>query len=115
MRWRQQSRRPVVESIDDVDRRFSDAIAGDLPGPELLYSQAETRAVVDRALTTLPDEFRAAVILVDVEGLTYDEAAAVMTCPVGTVRSRLARARRQLFITLSADRARAEKTTGSRA
>lgn len=49
------------------------------------------------ALGRLPDEFRAAVLFVDVEGLSYDEAAMVLACPVGTVRSRLYRGRRLLF------------------
>jgi RNA polymerase sigma-70 factor (ECF subfamily) len=52
---------------------------------------------VDAALRRLPDDFRAAVLFVDVGGLSYDEAAAVLACPVGTVRSRLYRGRRLLF------------------
>lgn len=52
---------------------------------------------VKRALDQLPESFRAAVLLVDVEELTYEEAAAVLDCPVGTLRSRLFRGRRQLF------------------
>ena len=55
---------------------------------------------VDRALAALPVEFRATVLLVDVGGLTYDEAAEVAGCPVGTVRSRLYRARKLLFLAL---------------
>jgi len=51
---------------------------------------------VARALGELRYEFRAAVLLVDAEGLSYEEAAVVLQCPVGTVRSRLFRARRQL-------------------
>ncbi|MBM3773244.1 MAG: hypothetical protein FJW27_18540 [Acidimicrobiia bacterium] len=55
---------------------------------------------VETALMALPDDFRAAVVLVDMEELTYEEAARVLDCPVGTVRSRLYRARRQLFAAL---------------
>jgi RNA polymerase sigma-70 factor, ECF subfamily len=51
---------------------------------------------IDRALATLPAHFRGAVALVDVEGQTYEEAALVLGVPVGTVRSRLFRARRLL-------------------
>jgi RNA polymerase sigma-70 factor (ECF subfamily) len=51
---------------------------------------------VGAALDRLAEPFRAAVLLVDLEGLTYEEAAAALDCPVGTVRSRLARARRRL-------------------
>ena len=51
---------------------------------------------VERELSALPEAFRQAVILVDLGELTYEEAAEVAGCPVGTIRSRLARARRQL-------------------
>ena len=56
---------------------------------------------MSRALSGLPETYRLVVLLVDVEGLTYEEAAAALDCPVGTVRSRLARARRALFVELS--------------
>ncbi len=49
------------------------------------------------ALRALPDDYRAAVVLVDLEDLTYEEAAQALDCPVGTVRSRLFRARRLLL------------------
>lgn len=55
-----------------------------------------TGETVQAALEELPAEFREAVLLVDVEELTYEEAAKTLGCPVGTVRSRLFRARRRL-------------------
>ncbi len=55
---------------------------------------------VEQALKGLPEEFRTAVILVDIEELSYDEAAKVMECAVGTVRSRLSRGRRMLQVAL---------------
>jgi RNA polymerase sigma-70 factor (ECF subfamily) len=63
----------------------------------------EDAAALEEALGCLPAEFRAAVLLVDVEGLSYAEAAEALRCPVGTVRSRLSRARRALFALLSGD------------
>jgi len=51
---------------------------------------------VEREVSALPEEFREAVLLVDLGDLTYEEAANVAGCPVGTIRSRLARARRRL-------------------
>ncbi len=54
------------------------------------------REDIERALDQLHDSFRIAIILVDVQGHTYSEAAAMLGVPVGTVRSRLARARSQL-------------------
>lgn len=53
----------------------------------------ETRAIVEAALAELPEDQRIAITLVDVQGLSYEEAAQAMACPVGTVRSRLARGR----------------------
>jgi len=57
---------------------------------------------VGAALGRLPEPFRLAVLAVDLEGLTYEEAAAALDCPVGTVRSRLSRARRRLAAELAA-------------
>jgi len=57
---------------------------------------------VERALRALPEEFRTAVLLVAVEELSYDEVAEVMECPVGTVRSRVARGRALLGAALVA-------------
>jgi RNA polymerase sigma-70 factor (ECF subfamily) len=56
----------------------------------------DLKPALERALATIPDHFRSAVVLVDVEGLSYEEAAQVLDVPVGTVRSRLFRARRLL-------------------
>ena len=55
---------------------------------------------IRQALRKLPEDFGAAVLLVDVEEMSYEEAAAVLNCPVGTLRSRLFRARRVLFVEL---------------
>jgi RNA polymerase sigma-70 factor, ECF subfamily len=56
---------------------------------------------VEKALATLPEEFRTAVLLVTVEELSYAEVAEVMGCPIGTVRSRVARGRALLATALS--------------
>jgi RNA polymerase sigma-70 factor, ECF subfamily len=55
---------------------------------------------IEGALRRLPEEFRTAILLVDVEEFSYEEAAAAMNCPVGTVRSRLFRARKLLYVSL---------------
>jgi RNA polymerase sigma-70 factor (ECF subfamily) len=56
---------------------------------------------VQRALLALPDVFRAAVLLVDVEELSYEEAATALDCPMGTLQSRVFRARRMLHSALA--------------
>jgi RNA polymerase sigma-70 factor (ECF subfamily) len=67
---------------------------------------------VTEALAALPADFRWAVVLVDIEGLSYDEAAEVMACPKGTVRSRLARARERLISQLQRPAARGAREGG---
>lgn len=64
--------------------------------PEEEFFQTVLHGDVDRALKTLPLPFREAVILVDLEGLTYKEAGEALGCPIGTVMSRLWRGRRLL-------------------
>jgi RNA polymerase sigma-70 factor (ECF subfamily) len=63
------------------------------PRPEDLALASEFRDVLNHALSRLPAEYRTALILCDMEGLSYAEAAEAMACPEGTVRSRLHRAR----------------------
>ncbi|MCY7304957.1 MAG: RNA polymerase sigma factor RpoE [Rhodoferax sp.] len=61
--------------------------------PESVYAAKEIGAVVNAAMEALPEDLRQAVTLREIEGLSYDEIAAVMNCPIGTVRSRIFRAR----------------------
>ncbi len=64
--------------------------------PEESFFQTVLHGDVDRALKTLPLPFRIVVMLADLEGLTYKEVAEVLGCPIGTVMSRLSRARQLL-------------------
>ena len=64
--------------------------------PEEEFFQTVLHGDVDRALKALPLPFREVVLLTDLEGFTYREAAAVLSCPIGTVMSRLSRGRRLL-------------------
>lgn len=56
----------------------------------------EMQEIIDKSLRTLPDKYRMAVILKDINGLSYEEIAEAMQCEIGTVKSRLSRARRML-------------------
>ena len=97
--YRRRQRRGPTISLEDLEGRFQHYVEGSDEGePAAATPPAEKLGPeVDAALGQLSPEFRAAVVLVDVEGLSYDETAAALGCPVGTVRSRLFRARRLLF------------------
>jgi len=90
-RLRALARRPVLQAIDDND-------ATELAGPE-----AGARDI-ERALASLVEDQRSALLLVVLEGLTYREVAEVQGVPIGTVMSRLARARMQIKAYLDGER-----------
>ena len=88
-------RRPPASDVDVDDAEFysgSDLLK-DVDSPENNLFRDELKAEVDRAIKELPEDLRTAVTLREFEGLSYEEIAEVMGCPVGTVRSRIFRAR----------------------
>jgi RNA polymerase sigma-70 factor (ECF subfamily) len=97
---RRRQRRPTtsLEPLDDSGEEVESphwlADYSDLPEDQV--ERAELEQAISSCLQGLPDEFRAAVILVDVQGLDYAEAAQSLGKPVGTIKSRLARARLRL-------------------
>ena len=98
------TRRRRPELLDDLDAAFT--LLGDEDeqrnSPEAIVVGASFDAVVLDALDALPDRFRKVVELVDVDGLTYNEAAQAIGVPVGTVMSRLHRARTRIRNRLAA-------------
>jgi RNA polymerase sigma-70 factor (ECF subfamily) len=64
--------------------------------PEEQVQRVELQNAIQHCLDNLPDDFRSAVIMVDVQGLDYSEAAEAIGKPIGTIKSRLARARLRL-------------------
>lgn len=88
-------RRPPATDVDVEDAEYyeSASLLKDIQSPEnVLYGQ-ELKLVVETAISDLPGDLRAAVTLREFEGLSYEDIADVMECPVGTVRSRIFRAR----------------------
>lgn len=73
-----------------------DRVPGDQPNPEQIYHDARLGPDLQAALDSLPPEFRAAVVLCDVEGLSYEEIGATLGVRLGTVRSRIHRGRQAL-------------------
>jgi RNA polymerase sigma-70 factor (ECF subfamily) len=66
--------------------------------PEEYAERSELRSALQRCLDRLPDEYRTAVVLVDVQGIDYAEAASILGVPVGTLKSRLARGRAKMLL-----------------
>ncbi len=87
-----------VSTIDDYDaeeaENFSDATQlRDLSTPETILQSKQIAETVNQAMSDLPDELRVAITLRERDGMSYDEIAEHMGCPIGTVRSRIFRAR----------------------
>lgn len=80
-----------VDSDDETFQPGNEPIAEETP--ESVLAAREIAAAVNAAMEALPDDLRQAVTLREIEGLSYEEIAAVMACPIGTVRSRIFRAR----------------------
>ena len=95
-------RRPPTDDVDAADAEQYDTGSRlrdtDTPERELLRQEPE-RTVI-KAVDALPDEMRTAITLRPVEGLSYEEIAAKMECPIGTVRSRIFRAREAIDLEL---------------
>ncbi len=95
---RRQKRRPTIP-LDPVSREDGDELdsaewlRSDDPQPEDAFDQAELEHALQHCLEALPADFRAVVVLVDVQGLDYEEVSHSVQTPLGTVKSRLARAR----------------------
>ncbi len=86
----------LLRDPDEAMRVASDDAETAQSGPEEHFMGGALDPQVEAAFTDLPDKFRAVVELVDIDGLTYAEAADVLDIPVGTVMSRLSRARRRM-------------------
>jgi len=89
------SRRPPDTDVDIDQGEFQNdsAVLRDIENPENSLATEQLEAVVYKAIDDLPEELKVAVTLREFEGLSYEEIAEVMECPVGTVRSRIFRAR----------------------
>jgi RNA polymerase sigma-70 factor (ECF subfamily) len=89
-------RSPVEYDLDRSNTDESYDMQGrmrDSETPEGLVLTDEIRSTVNAAIEALPEDLRTAIVLRELEGLSYEEIAAAMACPVGTVRSRIFRAR----------------------
>jgi RNA polymerase sigma-70 factor (ECF subfamily) len=92
---RQGHSQPVGVYDEMTDNRRDEAL-----GPEALVLQQQTVEQVQRAVESLPVDFREVIALRELEGLSYKEIAAIVGVPIGTVMSRISRARERLLILL---------------
>jgi RNA polymerase sigma-70 factor (ECF subfamily) len=91
--WLQQNRaRELMAPLDDA----MEAVASEAGNPETLLLQSVDAEALRQALEELPPEFREVTVLRELEGLSYKEIADIAQIPIGTVMSRLARARKRL-------------------
>ena len=89
------SRRPPATDVDieDTDYRDDADILRESEDPESALSRDQLRETINQALVDLPDDLRSALTLREFDGLSYEQIADILECPVGTVRSRIFRAR----------------------
>lgn len=99
-RWWKRRKREKTVSLDapigESETPLSETFSSDFNTPEENILQKEREKVLVKALNSLPEIFREAVILCDIEGLSYEEIAATLEINLGTVKSRIARGREEL-------------------
>ena len=89
-------RSPIAYDLDLTDPEESHSVQSKVQDPDTPEGMAlteEIRGIVNSAIEGLPEELKTAIVLRELDGLSYEEIAAAMECPVGTVRSRIFRAR----------------------
>ncbi|MBI9049407.1 MAG: sigma-70 family RNA polymerase sigma factor [Anaerolineaceae bacterium] len=98
---RRQKRHPntALEPLTNDDQETFDSpywLTDDTPLPEEQLSQSELNQAVQDCLARLPEDFRSIVVMVDMQEMNYSETAQIIGIPLGTIKSRLARARKRL-------------------
>lgn len=105
-----QARRRQRIRFDALSDERAARIQSALAGPDAAYADRTFDDDVESALAALPPEFRAAVVLCDIEGLTYEEIAEILGAKLGTVRSRIHRGRSMLRAALAHRAPRGDRT-----
>ena len=92
--YRQRKRWISTEEIPEPKSDYWEQLPTENPGPENQVLLNELSANITDALKRIPEEFRAPILLVDMGDFSYAEAAEILSCPIGTIRSRLSRGRK---------------------
>ncbi len=103
-RYRKNRQEPKRVDWDKIDQVYESMVEhgekAEEGSPEGLFFSKPMDQEVEEALKELPEEYRTAIVLEDIEELSYEEAAKVMVCAIGTIRSRVSRGRRLLQVAL---------------
>jgi RNA polymerase sigma-70 factor, ECF subfamily len=103
--YRQKKRWISVDDSSTAEKYVSDyweKVAGENPGPEGYVLASELTTKITDALRKIPEEFRLPVVMIDMGDFSYAETAEILSCPIGTIRSRLSRGRRLVHSHLKA-------------
>jgi len=97
-----QGRRPPASDVDaqDAEQYQVDTRLKDRGSPEHEMLREEIEQTIHQAISNLPEDLRVAITLREMEGMSYEEIATTMDCPIGTVRSRIFRAREAIDVRL---------------
>jgi RNA polymerase sigma-70 factor (ECF subfamily) len=99
----QQKKRWIsTDGATDPEPNCCEQLRAESPGPEGHTLLEELKWQISESLTTIPEEFRAPMVLVDMGDFSYEEAAEILSCPIGTIRSRLSRGRKLMHDRLAA-------------
>lgn len=100
--YRKQSKEPNKVDYEDIENFYENIRSSDVKSSHLEEDVFNNLLDdnISAAISSLPEDFRTVIILSDIEGFTYEEIADFVDCPIGTVRSRLHRARKMLYARL---------------
>ena len=104
LRKRMKTKNIISIDADEEEESPVVNIADNSPTPDESYEMTERQQAVKAAIDMLSEEYKAVIVLYDMEGLSYEEIAEVLKCPIGTIKSRLNRARAKLKKILSEKR-----------
>ncbi|MGE5430636.1 MAG: sigma-70 family RNA polymerase sigma factor [Syntrophomonadaceae bacterium] len=101
--YRKHSKEPSKVDYEDIENFYENIKSSDVKSDHLVDDVFNNLLDDDisSAISSLPEDFRTVIILSDIEGFTYEEIADFVDCPIGTVRSRLHRARKMLYVRLN--------------
>jgi len=103
-RYQQKKREAETVDWEEIDQVYESMVGqgekAERDNPEALLISQLMDEEVEKAMRELPEEYRTAIVLVDIEELSYEEAAKVVECAIGTIRSRVSRGRRLLQVAL---------------